>query len=81
MALIIHGPQPCGKTRNAVALAKHFGCSSIVDDWHGAPLPASALALTNFLPESFEAPLGTRVLSFDDAMQLAGLVATSPACV
>ena len=80
MSIVIHGPQACGKTRNAVALAKHFGCSSIIDDWRGAPLPANALALTNVPPKSPETMLGMRVLSFVDAMQQAGLAATSPAC-
>ena len=31
--VLIHGPQGCGKTRNAQALAEHFGCSKVVDDW------------------------------------------------
>lgn len=47
-ALVIYGPQGCGKTTNASALAEHFGCVSIVDDWDGrAPLPDGALALYN----------------------------------
>jgi replication-associated recombination protein RarA len=28
---IIYGPQGCGKTRNAKALAEHFGAKHIVD--------------------------------------------------
>ena len=33
--VLIHGPQGCGKIRNAQALAAHFGCSQVVDDWNG----------------------------------------------
>lgn len=32
-AFIVFGPPACGKTRNAQALAAHFGVSKIVDDW------------------------------------------------
>lgn len=46
--LVIYGPQGCGKTTKAQALAEHFGCSTIVDDWDGrAPLPDDTLALYN----------------------------------
>lgn len=46
-AVIIRGPQGCGKTRNAEALAKHFGKTLIIDDWKdGEPLPDNALCLT-----------------------------------
>lgn len=47
MSTIIYGPQGCGKTRNAEALAKHLGLSNIVDDWmSGDELPEDTLALT-----------------------------------
>eukprot|EP01034_Spumella_vulgaris_P033651 gene33651-41517_t len=52
-AVVIFGPQGCGKTRNASALAKHYG-KSVVYDYDEAPsarriqsLPAEALVLTN----------------------------------
>ena len=31
--IVVFGPQGCGKTRNAEALAAHFGLRFIVDDW------------------------------------------------
>lgn len=31
MSIIIYGPQGCGKSRHAEALARHFGCRHIVD--------------------------------------------------
>jgi len=31
--IIIYGPMACGKTRNADALRKHYGCIGIVDDF------------------------------------------------
>lgn len=36
----IHGPAGSGKTRNAAALAKHYGCKHIADngDWTKAGL-------------------------------------------
>ena len=47
-AVIVYGPMASGKTRNKHALARHFGKSTIVDDYNGRdPLPPSALALTN----------------------------------
>jgi len=46
--VIVYGPQACGKTTNAQALAQAYGCTSVVDDWTpGEPIPAGALALTN----------------------------------
>ena len=30
-ATIVYGPQGCGKTRNAEAIAKAYGCATIVD--------------------------------------------------
>ncbi|HRO60252.1 MAG TPA: hypothetical protein PK177_13975 [Burkholderiaceae bacterium] len=48
---MIYGPQGCGKTRNAAALAQHFGCEKVVDDWDGTQmLTGSTLALTNVEP-------------------------------
>lgn len=46
--VVIYAPAAAGKTTNAEALAKMFGCTSIVDDWDRcSPLPVGALALTN----------------------------------
>ena len=72
--VIIYGPQGCGKTRNAEALAAHFGCTSIVDNWDGeSEVPDGALALTSepapfpFVPF----PFGPMVLELHQACQLA----------
>lgn len=47
-AVIIYGPRGCGKTRNAAALAKHYGKTTIIDDWTFSDLlPANAICLTN----------------------------------
>ena len=32
-AVIVHGPEGCGKTRNAEALQKALGCETLVDPW------------------------------------------------
>ncbi len=70
MSVIIYGPQGCGKTSNAEALAKHFGLNHIIDDgedehgnsWHpGDPVPDDALVLTN-------APGIDGAISFDEAL-------------
>ncbi len=67
--IIVHGPQGCGKTRNAAAIAAHFGCTQIVDEWDGcAPLPAGTLALTNI--EHFWIPAHARLYSFDEVAAL-----------
>jgi MoxR-like ATPase len=69
-AVIVHGPQGCGKTRHAKALAAHFGKIRVVDDWFkGEPLTSSDLALTNDDRVS-----GPNVFSFTQAMNAAGLV-------
>jgi hypothetical protein len=39
-------PQGCGKTRNAEALRKMFGCTQVIDDWEGTgPIQAGSLVL------------------------------------
>lgn len=67
---LVHGPQGCGKTSNAQAIAAALGLTEIVDDWHpGMKAPTTkALVLTNE-PGPF-APFIRRVLSFDQAMSL-----------
>jgi MoxR-like ATPase len=73
--ILIHGPQGCGKTRNAQALAAHFGCSKVVDDWNGRDrVVAGALVLTNI--DNWKAsalPTARRVVPFAKAMREAGL--------
>lgn len=77
--VLIHGPQGCGKTRSAQALAAHFGCSQVVDDWNGRdPIAAGSLVLTNV--EDWKAralPTSRRVLPFASAMREAGLVSAA----
>lgn len=71
MSVIIHGPQACGKTRNAKAFADAFACKRIVDDWDGrSNVPSGSLALTNIEP-----PFSTnaKVMSFTEACRLAGV--------
>lgn len=46
--IIIYGPQGSGTTRNAALLAKHFGKTTIVDEWFvGDVIVDNALHLTN----------------------------------
>ncbi|THF61418.1 AAA family ATPase [Pseudothauera nasutitermitis] len=70
--VVIHGPQGCGKTFHARALARHFGCTSILDGWDGCGgLAPGTLALTS--ATVIDPPARAEVLSFDVAMQRAGL--------
>lgn len=63
-AVIIYGPQGCGKTRFASMLAAHYGKSTIVDDWSfGKPLPEDAMGLCDCDPNF------PRAIPFDVAMQ------------
>ena len=46
--VVIYGPQGCGKSAHATALANHYGKTRVVDDWEpGGPVPADTLALTS----------------------------------
>lgn len=47
MSIIIHGPQGCGKSRHAEALARHFGCTHIIDQ-AADPYPRTKLAAVRF---------------------------------
>lgn len=45
-SVIVYGPQGCGKTRHAEALAAHFGVGRVVDEWMpGDPVEVDALHL------------------------------------
>jgi len=64
----VFGPQGCGKTRNAAAIAKALGVTKIRDDWApGQPHPpvTDHLVLCHVAPPEFR-----RVMRFDDAMKL-----------
>lgn len=66
--IVIHGPQGCGKTQHAAALASHFGASRLVDGWNGRDaLQPGDLALTN--SEAVKLPDRATVISFERAMQ------------
>ena len=49
MTVVVHGPRACGKTRNAQAIAAHFRCRAIVDDFDRSihHLTPGALHLTS----------------------------------
>lgn len=74
MITIIHGPQGCGKTRNAHAIAEFFGCANVVD-----PAPENAAELldnnsTLFVTNMESIPAAwlrnARVMHFDVAMAM-----------
>jgi DNA replication protein DnaC len=45
---IVFGPQGCGKTTNAQAIASALGLKKIVDNWQqDTPVPPDALVLTS----------------------------------
>lgn len=63
--LVVYGPQGCGKTANAKAIAVYFYCTTIVDNWDGrSALPEGALALCQQYPRR----RGCDVLSFQAVM-------------
>lgn len=70
-SVIVYGPQACGKTRNARAIADALGLKDIRDNWfHGTPIPRfDALVLTSDEPP-FSIPQAVTALSFTEAMQL-----------
>ncbi len=67
---LVYGPEGCGKTNNARAIAKALGLTDILDDWQpGMPVPTTkTLVLTN--AEGPFPPFTRRVLSFEQAMSL-----------
>lgn len=70
-AVLVYGPQGCGKTTNAERLRRHFGCATVQDDGlhlHGPQrkIVDGALHLTTERPAN-EVP-DVRVLSFAEAM-------------
>jgi len=68
---LVYGPERCGKTTNAQAIAAALGLTEIVDDWQpGDPVPVTkALVLTNDLGPDFP-PFYRRALSYEQAMSL-----------
>ncbi len=68
--VIVYGPQACGKTRNARAIADALGLPDILDDWHQRmPAPTTkTLVLTNETGPFQQ--FTRRALSFEQAMSL-----------
>jgi predicted PilT family ATPase len=67
-AVVIYGPQGCGKSSNAEALAAFFKKAKVVDDWEpgsAIKLPDNVLALTSTPCDG--------AIKFADAMTTAGL--------
>lgn len=76
-SLIVHGPPGCGKTHNAVTLARHFGMERIIDDQDPAALPPgiheATLILTCVDLRGRAYVAGIPVLSYTEAAQQAGV--------
>lgn len=74
-SVVVYGPQGCGKTTHAKALAKHFGVAHIVDDAR-SDLPklekCDHLYLMRGRP-TWADDSYRRVLPFDQACRLAGI--------
>lgn len=68
---LVYGPEGCGKTKNAQAIADALGLTEIVDDWQPGDLApiTKALVLTNDLGPDFP-HFYRRALSFEQAMSL-----------
>ncbi len=66
--VIVVGPQGSGKTRNAKAFMRAFGCSRLVDEWDGVVgLRDGDLALTNL--ELFQVRPRYQVLTVEQALE------------
>jgi hypothetical protein len=79
-SIVIHGPQGCGKTKHADALARHFKLDLWIDgySWSHEFPQNNCLVLTHEEPPLHLAQ-NPRVISFDQAMTLAGLKKSTPA--
>ncbi|WP_265532298.1 ATP-binding protein [Pseudomonas saponiphila] len=66
--MIVTGPAGSGKTKNAEAFMRVFGCSRLVEEWDGVVrLRAGDLALTNL--EQFQILPGYQVLTVEQALE------------
>ncbi|WP_081263191.1 hypothetical protein [Pseudomonas putida] len=70
-SVLVHGPQGCGKTHNAIAIASALGLRHVRDDWQpGNPVPLlDTLVLTNAPSPGWH--FKGRVMTYDQAMQVA----------
>lgn len=67
-AVLVYGPQGCGKTTNAQRIRQALGLLHVIDDWQpGDPKPADTLLLTCIDDEGLPR---RRALSFAEAMLL-----------
>lgn len=69
-SVVVYGPQACGKTRNAKALAEHFGLSTIVDDWNGEPFPSVDMLVLSNNRGAVDSLTAVKCYAFADAMAL-----------
>lgn len=78
-SIIVYGPPGCGKTLNAVVLARHFGLSRILDDQEPAALPpgvaTDTLILTSVDLRGRSDHGGLRVIPYAQASAEAGVFA------
>ena len=76
-SIIVHGPQGCGKTRNKVALARHFGLANTLDDQDPHALPTgircNTLILTSVDLAGVRDVAGIRVVPYAQAAAAAGI--------
>jgi len=83
-SIIVYGPRGCGKSLNAVSIARHFGLARILDDQDPFDLPpgvaTDALILTNVDLRGRTEHAGCRVLSYEEAATEAGVFAPVSQC-
>ena len=76
-SIIVHGPPGCGKTFNAVTIARHFGLCRIFDnqDPHALPpgIGTNTLILTRVNLRGRAELAGCRALHYADAAAQAGV--------
>lgn len=71
--IVIYGPAGCGMSRNAAALAAHYGKTMVIDEWApGDALPENAIALTNVIPNRAQL---RNAIPFAEAIRAVGLAA------
>jgi uridine kinase len=71
-AVIIHGPQGCGKTRHSATLARHYGKVFILN--HDDVIQPDAYPMDAIVFTNTELP---GAIAFDTAMRAAGLTSST----
>ncbi|GAB3380886.1 hypothetical protein NCG89_00915 [Spongiibacter taiwanensis] len=65
--IVVYGPQACGKTRNAEAVAKYLNRPVVIDDYlFERSLPDGCVALTYLEPPQSKPFHGFRAIKFSD---------------